>query len=160
MLEFSRADDSVEFMPPLIRQLTLLGPGLLGGSLGLAVKRRKLARKVVIWGRRLESAEAAVRRGAADRVALTPGEAVQGSDLIILCTPVGAMPVIAREFRSKLAKGALVTDVASTKYDIVKQLSVILAGRATYIGSHPMAGAEKEGIQAARSNLFEGATCT
>ncbi len=152
-------DDSVEPVSPLIRQLTILGPGLLGGSIGMAVKKRRLARKVIIWGRRLEAAEAAVKRGAADEVALTPAEAVQGSDLVILCTPVGSMPDIARELRSKLSKGVLVTDVGSTKYDVTKQLSTLLSGRSTYIGSHPMAGAEKEGIQAARANLFEGAVC-
>jgi prephenate dehydrogenase len=144
---------------PPVRHLAILGPGLLGGSIGLAVRKRKLARKIVVWGRRIEAARAAVKRGAADRAAVTPEEAVHGADLVILCTPVGSMPSLARQFRSKLARNAIVTDVASTKYDIVKQLSTILAGRTTYIGSHPMAGAEKDGIEAARANLFDGAVC-
>lgn len=142
-----------------IDQLTILGPGLLGGSIGLAVKERKLADKVVVWGRRLESARAAVERGAADVAATTPTEAVGGSDLVIFCTPVGAMPQLAKEIRSKLSRHTIVTDVGSTKYDIVKHLSNIFAGKAIYIGSHPMAGSEEEGLKAARPELFEGAVC-
>jgi cyclohexadieny/prephenate dehydrogenase len=140
-------------------QVTILGPGLLGGSLGMAILKKEISRKVVIWGRRIESAEAAVKQRAATKAALTPGEAVHGSDLVIICTPVGSMTALAKEFRSKLKKGCIVTDVGSTKYDVVKHLSHALSGRGTFIGSHPMAGAEKSGIQAARSNLFEGAVC-
>jgi cyclohexadieny/prephenate dehydrogenase len=143
----------------LFRQITILGPGLLGGSIGLAVREHKLAGKVVAWGRRIESARAAVKCGAADVAALTPGEAVANSDLVILCTPVGSMLPLAREFRSKLSKGCIVTDVGSTKYDVVKHLSTLLSGRATFIGSHPMAGAEKDGLSAAKAKLFEGAVC-
>lgn len=146
-------------MPTRFRQLTLLGPGLLGGSIGLAARKRKIAKKVVMWGRRLESAEVAVRQGAADWAAPTLGEAVRGADLVVLCTPVGSMVKLTREFRSELTPKTLVTDVASTKNNIVKQLSKILMCKAPYIGSHPMAGAEREGLQSARSTLFEGAVC-
>ena len=142
-----------------IRQLTILGPGLLGGSIGLAVKKRKLADKVVVWGRRIESARAAVKRGAADFAADTPADAVRGSDLVILCTPVETMAQLAREFRQKLLRESIVTDIGSTKYDIVKHLSSLLSGRTTYIGSHPMAGSERDGLAAAQANLFEGAVC-
>jgi cyclohexadieny/prephenate dehydrogenase len=141
------------------RRIAILGPGLLGGSIGRAAVRYKLAREVVMWGRRIESSRAAVRLKAATFAAVTPQEAVQGADLVVLCTPVGAMPELARSFRSKLLKGAIVTDVGSTKYEIVKQLSTILAGRATFIGSHPMAGSEKDGLEASRADLFEGSVC-
>lgn len=144
---------------PRIRQLTILGPGLLGGSIGLAAKKRRLAGRVVVWARRVEAARAAVRRGAADIACETPDAAVKGSDLVILCTPVGAMAPLAREFRSRLRRDCVVTDVGSTKYDISKHLSTILSGRAVFIGSHPMAGSEKDGLEAARANLFEGAVC-
>lgn len=146
-------------LPTPLRQLTILGPGLLGGSIGLAVRKRKLARKVIAWGRRLEAARAAVTEGAADEAAATPAEAVAGSDLVILCTPVGAMAELTRQFRSRLNGKAIVTDVGSTKYEVVKHLSTLLNGRAAYIGSHPIAGSERDGLQAARADLFEGAVC-
>jgi len=141
------------------KRVAILGPGLLGGSIGMAIKKRKLAKHVVTWGRRIESAREAVRRKAADFAAATPAEAVKGADLVILCTPVGSMQELAREFRPKLARGCIVTDVGSTKYEVVKHLSHLLSGKAFFIGSHPMAGAEKEGIQAARTNLFDGSVC-
>jgi len=143
----------------LFQQLTILGPGLLGGSIGLAAKKHRLARKVVVWGRRIEAAEAAVKIKAADKIALTPEDAVRGADLVILCTPVQVMSELVRQFRSKLKRTAIVTDVGSTKYDVVKQLSSLLSGRGIYIGSHPMAGAEKDSIHAAKPDLFEGAVC-
>lgn len=142
-----------------IRQIAILGPGLLGGSIGLAVRKRKLANQVIVWGRRIESAQAAVKREAADKIAMTPKEAVRNADIIILCTPVGVMSELAKDFRSELRRDSIVTDVASTKYDIVKQLSTILSGKTTYIGSHPMAGGEKEGLMAAHANLFKGSVC-
>lgn len=141
------------------QKIAILGPGLLGGSIGMAVKKRKLAKKVVAWGRRIEAAKQAVKLKAADEAADTPAEAVQGADLVILCTPVGSMAKLAREFRSKLQKGCIVTDVGSTKYEVVKHCSHVLSGKGIFIGSHPMAGAEKDGIQAARADLFDGAVC-
>src|SRR5437868_211883 len=97
------------------QRIAILGPGLLGGSIGLAVRKRKLAKEVVMWGRRIESARQAVKRKAAHTAASTPAEAVKGADLVILCTPVGAMAGLAREIKSKLSKGCIVTDVGSTK---------------------------------------------
>jgi cyclohexadieny/prephenate dehydrogenase len=141
------------------QRIAIIGPGLLGGSIGMAVRKRKLAKEVVAWGRRIESAREAVKRRAADVAAETPAEAVKGADLVIICTPVGSMQSLAREMKPKLAKGCIVTDVGSTKYDVVKHLSHILSGKACFIGSHPMAGAERDGIQAARANLFDGSVC-
>jgi prephenate dehydrogenase len=143
----------------LFKQVTIIAPGLLGGSLGLAIKKRKVAGKVVVWARRLENAQAAVRKKAADRYEAELKGAVKGSDLVILCSPVEAMGELAREFRSGLGKEALVTDVGSVKYDVVSQLSHALGKRAVFIGSHPMAGSEQSGIAAARADLFEGSVC-
>lgn len=144
---------------PLFQKLAILGPGLLGGSIGLAARKRRVAGRVVVWGRRVEAAREAVKRGAAHEMALTPSEAVRGADLVVLCTTVEAMPAVAKAMRAGLKRGALVTDVGSTKYDVVRQLGAILAGRATWLGSHPMAGGEREGLRAARADLFEKATC-
>ena len=144
---------------PLFQKLAILGPGLLGGSIGLAARKRRVAVRVVVWGRRVEAAREAVKRGVAHEMALTPADAVRGADLVVLCTTVEAMPAVAKAMRPGLKRGALVTDVGSTKYDVVRHLCVILTGRATWIGSHPMAGGEREGLRAARADLFEKATC-
>ncbi len=141
------------------RRVAILGPGLLGGSLGLALRRQRLAREVVIWGRRGEVARQAVACRAAHRAAPSPEEAVRGADLVVLCTPVETMPELARVFRRHLRRGVLVTDVGSTKREVARRLSALLAGRAIYIGSHPMAGGERDGLAAARPNLFEGSVC-
>lgn len=141
------------------RRVAILGPGLLGGSLGLALRRHRLAREVVIWGRRGEVARQAVACRAAHRAASSPEDAVRGADLVILCTPAETMSELVRGFRSHLRRGALVTDVGSTKREVVRRLSALLAGRAVYIGSHPMAGGERDGLAAARPNLFEGSLC-
>jgi prephenate dehydrogenase len=144
---------------PLFQKLAILGPGLLGGSIGLAARKRRVAGRVVAWGRRPEAAREAVKRGAAHEAAPTPADAVRGADLVVLCTTVEAMPAVAKAMRPGLKRGAIVTDVGSTKYDAVRQVGAALAGRGTWIGSHPMAGGEREGIRAARADLFEKATC-
>lgn len=131
----------------------------MGGSIGLAARRRRIARRITVWGRRPEAAHDAVAAGAAHEAAATPADAVRGADLILLCTTVEAMPRVARAMRPGLARGALVTDVGSTKRDVVRRVGALLAGCATWIGSHPMAGGEREGLRAARADLFKGATC-
>jgi cyclohexadieny/prephenate dehydrogenase len=73
----------------------------------MAVKKRKIARKVVVWARRIENAQAAVRKKAADRYEADIGDAVKGSDLVVVCSPVEAMPSLAREFRGSLSKDAI-----------------------------------------------------
>lgn len=145
------------FLP--IRRLAILGPGLLGGSIGLAAHERKLAKEIVVWGRRKQSALEAVKCKAAHRVAQTPLEAVYQADLVILCTPVNVMPQLVKEFQSNLPTHSILTDVGSAKYQVSKKITQILNKRSTYIGSHPMAGAEKDGISAARADLFDGTVC-
>ncbi len=143
----------------MFKQITIIAPGLLGGSLGLAVKKRKIARKVVVWARRIENAQAAVKRRAADRYEANLKDAVKGSDLVVLCCPVEAMPSLARQFRGSLARDAIVTDVGSVKYDVVNQVSHMIGKRAVFIGSHPMAGSDRSGLNAARAGLFEESVC-
>jgi prephenate dehydrogenase len=88
------------------------------------------------------------------------GRAVEGADLVILCTPIAQMRPLTAQMQSALKPGALVTDVGSVKGTIVEELEPLVAmARAHFIGSHPMAGAEKIGVSAARADLFEGAIC-
>ena len=130
----------------------------MGGSLGLAAKARGAARHVTAYGRREESRQEALALSVADAVFDTPAAAVKGADLVVICTPVLTMPDLVRGIRDQLAEGSVVTDVGSTKGYLVQELGQILAGSPSeFVGSHPMAGSEKAGIDAARADLYEGA---
>jgi len=142
------------------RKVTIIGVGLLGGSIGLAVKRRKLAREVAGFVRRAASLKDCEKFGAVDFATTDLPAAVSNSDLIILCTPLAQMLPIAKQFLPALKRGAIVTDVGSVKSGVVRELeSLIQKSGAHFVGSHPMAGAEKTGVAAARENLFENAVC-
>jgi len=143
----------------MFRKLTILGPGLLGGSMGMAARHRKLAGRVVIWARRPEAADQAWQLGAADEATTDLTKAVADAEMVVLATPIGVMDLLAQQFKPALADGCLVTDVGSVKYPVVRALSHTLAGRARFVGSHPMAGSEQAGIEAARRDLFEKAVC-
>jgi len=112
-----------------------------------------------VWARRPEAAEEAVRRGAADEATTDLAQAVAGADLVVLATPIGAMAGLAAQIRPHLSAGCLVTDVGSVKYPVVRAVSHALAGRARFVGSHPMAGSEQSGIDQARPDLFWEAVC-
>ena len=142
------------------KKVTLVGVGLLGGSLGFALKRRGLADEVVGFVRRESSVKECEKLGAVDKATLDLISAVEGADLIIFCTPIGQMKQLMRDSMDALRPGAIITDVGSVKATVVKQLeSLAIAANAHFVGSHPMAGAEKTGVAAARANLFSGAVC-
>lgn len=143
----------------MLRKLTILGPGLLGGSIGLAARHRAVAEQVCVWARRPEAAAQARELGAADTTATDPCAAVHEADLVVLATPIGRMSALADQVADALAPGCLVTDVGSVKYPVVTALTHRLEGRAAFVGSHPMAGSERAGIEAARADLFEQAVC-
>jgi prephenate dehydrogenase len=143
----------------MLRKLSILGPGLLGGSIGLAARQRKVARRVVMWARRPDAADEAFRVGAADEATNDLAKAVADAELVVLATPIGAMRPLVQQMRPALSDGCVVTDVGSVKYPIVTALSDALAGKARFVGSHPMAGSEQSGIDAARRELFDNAVC-
>ncbi len=143
----------------MFQRLAIFGPGLLGGSLGMAVKQRKLAEHVTVWARRPEAIADAVKRGAADDGSLEAARAVRGADLVVLATTIGVMEKLAREIAPHLGRNPLVTDVGSVKYPVVASLEHLLAGNARFVGSHPMAGSDESGVAAAQADLFEGAVC-
>jgi len=142
------------------QKVSLIGVGLLGGSLGLAIKQRRLAAKVDGFVRRTVSIGECEKIGAVDHATRDLARAVEGADLVILCTPLGQMRGIAEKMLTALQPGAIVTDVGSVKGSVVDDLEGLIAGAGAYfVGSHPMAGGEKTGASAARANLFEKTVC-
>lgn len=140
------------------RKTTLIGVGLLGGSLGLALQKRKLSEEVVGYVRREASVGACREHGVVSMVTMDLQAAVEDADLIVMCTPLGQMKPLAEKFLPNLKPGAIVTDVGSVKEEAVNELeSIVASAQATFIGSHPMAGSEKTGPSAAREDLFNNA---
>jgi prephenate dehydrogenase len=141
-----------------MKSVAILGPGLLGGSIALAL-REDPETNVRLWARRTEALEEARGLAVADLVTGSVEEAVEGADTVVLCVPVGAMEGVLRQALPKLSPSALVTDVGSVKRSVCQVLAPLLAERALFVGSHPMAGSEKAGLAAARADLFVNAVC-
>ena len=142
------------------RKLTIIGVGLLGGSIGLAVKRRKLARLTAGFVRRVASLRDCEKAGAVDYATTDLLAAVWEADLVILCVPLAQMRPLAVRMLPALKPGAIITDVGSVKGGVVRELeSLVQKSGAHFVGSHPMAGAEKTGVNAARADLFVNAVC-
>ncbi len=141
-----------------LHHVTIIGVGLLGGSAGLAIKAHDPDVRIAGVGRRQSSLDEALAVGAIDTAHLDPAEAVTGSDMVILATPVGAFAKHLEAIKPALKPGAMVTDVGSTKARVVQMAEKILGGD-RFVGSHPMAGSERTGPSFARADLFEGATC-
>ena len=142
------------------KKVALIGVGLLGGSVGLALKRARLARSVTGFVRRRASIRECKRAGAVDIASLDLEDAVRGADLIILCTPIAQMKRLVGQMTPFLGKGAIITDVGSVKGSVVHQLeSLAKRAGAHFVGSHPMAGAERMGVSAAKADLFKDAVC-
>jgi prephenate dehydrogenase len=142
----------------LFSRVAVLGLGLLGGSLAWAARRRGVAAEVVGATRSAGARARALGDGAVDAV-LDPEQAVAGAELVVLATPITAMPELLRRVAPRLAEGALVTDVGSVKGPLAEVLPGLLPAGARYIGSHPMAGSHERGMDAAQPDLFEGAAC-
>src|ERR1700761_6423533 len=134
------------------QKIALIGVGLLGGSIGLSVKQRRLADKVDGYVRRTVSIAECEQMGIVDHATRDLGRAVENADLVILCTPLGQMRETTVKMLPALKPGAIVTDVGSVKGSVVEELEPLVAGAgAHFVGSHPMAGGEKTGMAAARA---------
>jgi len=142
------------------RKITIVGVGLLGGSIGLAAKKFKLAAEVAGFARREKTLADCEKFGATDYATTDLCAAISGADLVVLCTPLAQMRPLAEQFLPALKRGAIVTDVGSVKAGVVRELeSLIAKAGAHFVGSHPMAGGERTGVAAARVDLFEDAIC-
>ena len=142
------------------RKITIVGVGLLGGSIGLAARKFEIAGEIAGYVRREKTIAECEKVGAMDYATTDLLAAISNADLIILCTPLAQMRSLAEQFLPALKRGAIVTDVGSVKSGVVRELESLLAkAGAHFIGSHPMAGAEKTGVMAARADLFASAVC-
>ena len=137
-------------------RVAIIGLGLIGGSLGLALK--SAGAEVTGFARRPETASQAVNRGVVDRCGDDIASAIKGAEIIVIATPVLAVKDILIEIASHLPKGAIVTDVASTKVDVMTWAGKYLPAKTCFIGGHPMAGKEASGIAASDADLFRGCT--
>ena len=137
--------------------IAIFSPGLLGGSLALAIRERLPLAQVRIWARRPEIVEKVLARKIAHAASTDPVEIAKGARLIVFCMPIGAMGEIAAKIAGSVERNAVVTDVGSVKRPVVEEMGAIFSGKAIFIGSHPMAGSEQTGLDSARANLFEGA---
>ena len=141
------------------KRISILGVGLLGGSIGQGLKTRASGVTVTGYGHRRETIDAAVRLGALDEGYDRVAPAVRGADLVILCSPVGLFRPLLSELSDLLTPATVVTDVGSTKRSVVVAAEELLPQGVAFVGSHPMAGSEKRGVHFARPDLYDGALC-
>jgi prephenate dehydrogenase len=137
--------------------IAILSPGLLGGSLALAIRERMEGVEIRVWARRKESVEKVLAMGMADAASTDAKAIARGAGLIVFCMPIGGMAEVGEQIVGVVGKDALVTDVGSVKQPVMKSLGKIFRGKAEFVGSHPMAGSDQAGLEAARGDLFEGA---
>lgn len=140
-----------------MKHVAIMGLGLMGGSLGLALKRAGSVR-VTAFARREETRRLALDCGAVDEVYGAPGEAVRGADLAVFCVPVLSIPALVEQCRDAFATGCVVTDVGSTKAYLADRMDAFSRSAGIpFVGSHPMAGSDRTGMESARVDLYEGA---
>ena len=139
-----------------LNNVAIVGVGLIGGSIGLAMRERGLAKTVVGVGRRQESLRTARRVGAVDRTTVNLEKGVAEADLVIVCTPVGRIVEDVLQVAKVCPEGTLITDAGSTKQTIVEALDRELPRQCRFLGAHPLAGREKTGSANAVADLFHG----
>jgi len=139
----------------IFNKVAIVGTGLIGGSLGLAIKSNKLASKVVGVSRHKKSLLEARKKGAINEGSITLN-IIRGADLLILATPVNTIISLTPQISKMISKDCIVMDVGSSKEEIVSRLSRVFPN---YVGAHPLAGSEKRGIAFANKELFKGSLC-
>jgi cyclohexadieny/prephenate dehydrogenase len=139
-----------------VATLTIVGVGLIGGSIGLAAKRRGVVRRVLGVGRNQANLDRASALGAIDEAFLDPVGAMERAEIIVFCTPVDRIAEQVLAAAPRCAPGSLLTDAGSTKAQMVRTIEPGLPPGVHFVGSHPLAGSEKQGPEHADANLFEG----
>ncbi len=137
--------------------VTIVGLGLIGGSLGLALKAAQSDVTVIGWDQNPATSIQAHELGAIERTDPSLAETVSNADIVIVATPVLAVRTVFKEIAPHLKPGVIITDVASTKAQVVTWAQELLPPTVVFIGGHPMAGSEQHGISNARTDLVRGA---
>ena len=143
----------------LFRKVTIVGVGLIGGSIGMAIKKNSVAHRVVGISAHQASLDCALKNEAIDEATMDVKKAVRDADMVILCTPVNTILKMIDEINGAVRRGCIVTDVGSTKLAIVERAQKIFPPHILFVGSHPLAGSEKKGPAYASAQLFENTTC-
>lgn len=141
------------------KQITILGAGLLGASLALALRAAGYPGRLVALGRNPESVAAAVALGAFNLGTCDAKEALQAADLVVVCVPLGGFEAAFRQIEAFAPPTAIVTDAGSAKTSVANAARSVFKNARRVIGAHPMAGGEKSGPGAARADLFTGKPC-
>ena len=144
---------------PLFNRLALIGVGLIGSSIARAAKAQNAVGSIVATARSPETRRRVAELGLADQVVETAAAAVEGADLVIVCTPVGACGAVAKEIGPHLAAGAIVSDVGSVKNTVVRDMSPHLPANVHFVPAHPVAGTEYSGPDAGFAELFVNRWC-
>lgn len=135
--------------------VAVVGVGMIGASIGLALRKRNLAHEVVGVGRRMATLDKAKELGAIDRATTSVERGVAVAQLVVVCTPVASIPGRVKHVREACPPDCLITDAGSTKIGIVAELERELPEGTRYIGSHPMAGSENSGPEFGEADLFQ-----
>ena len=138
----------------LFSTLTIVGVGLIGGSIGLAAKKRGVCQRVVGVGRDAAKLEQAWKLGAIDEISLSLVDAAACADCILFCTPVNRVALQVKEVAAYCKPGTILTDAGSTKGEIVAAVEADLPAHVHFVGGHPLAGSEKKGAEYAHADLF------
>jgi len=139
----------------MFNRVAIIGLGLIGGSLGLALRQARAARQVAGFDLTKGVGDRARKLGAIDQSCASLAEAARGSELIILATPVSTMRSLLQQLASLASPGAVITDVASTKAQVISWAEEYLPATLSFVGGHPIAGKETSGIEAAEATLFK-----
>jgi len=138
--------------PSNIERIVIAGVGLIGGSIGLALKDAGFQGKIVGLGRRWSSLKLAIDAGAVDSAEIDYVEALRDSDILILCTPVDTIVGIMGKAIQYLPQGCIITDVGSTKASLVCEIESLIPDGIHFVGGHPMAGSDESGVVSARDD--------
>lgn len=144
---------------PLEHTVAIVGVGLIGGSLAAAIKQRGLAKRVIGVGRNRDRLVAAQAAGLIDDVSTDLPQAAREAQVVVVCTPVDRIVADVRTATAVMPPGSLITDTGSVKGIICESLRKLADGPVTFIGSHPLAGSEKQGFEHASPMLFEQRLC-
>ena len=143
----------------MFENIAIVGVGLIGGSIGMAARKNRLAHRVIGAGRRQSSIDKALRKGAIDKGTLKLKDAVSDAELIVIATPVDKVIAKIKEVSMHAKKGAIIMDVNSTKGPVLKEADKIINKGLFFVGTHPVAGSEQSGILSGNPELFKDTIC-